>query len=193
MAGPPASSGGIDDMATKRPSSKRSRAGATARGRTRAPRVSLKPDLETIAEACRRSVHRRALVSAVGAAVPVPGIGLAIDLGVLMQMLDETNVAFGLTPAQIDDLAPVQRLQVRKVIETLGASTAGRTITRELLLALLRTTARRIAARSPLKVIPFAGPLLAGALSYSAVRLIGERHVSECIAARREIDRESRR
>lgn len=169
--------------------SRRSVLHETASARRSGPRSArAREDLEALAARCRRAVRRKALLSAAGAAVPVPGVGLAIDLGVLMQMLDETNDAFGLTPAQIERLAPARRLRVRRVIEMLGANVAGRVVSREVLLVLLRSASRRLAARTSLKVIPFAGPFIAAALSYSTVRLIGERHVSECLAARQELD-----
>jgi uncharacterized protein (DUF697 family) len=172
---------------------------ATSRRSSSAPRKSALPGrptrgtadghdlLDEIAGRCRSAVRRKALLSAAGAAVPVPGVGLAVDLGVLMQMLDETNEAFGLTPEQIDRLSPERRLRVHRVIERLGASVAGRAVTREVLLTLLRSASRRLVARTSLKVIPLAGPLIAAALSYSVVRLIGERHVSQCLAASRQL------
>ncbi|MCX8005918.1 MAG: hypothetical protein N2688_13355, partial [Burkholderiaceae bacterium] len=64
----------------------------------------------------------------------------------------------------------------------LGASAVGRAVTRELVLAVLRRAGRRWIAGSILRYVPFAGQLLAAGLSYGAMRLVGERHIADCVA-----------
>lgn len=153
--------------------------------RRRRPRRDV--DVEAIAARCRELVHRRALLSAVAAAVPVPGLGLAVDLGVLMQMLEEINEAFGLTPQHIEALPEARRAGVYRAIALLGSTAVGRVVTRELILAALRRVARRWLTKSVLRYVPFAGQAVAAALSYAAIRLLGQRHIDDCIAVRRAI------
>jgi uncharacterized protein (DUF697 family) len=130
----------------------------------------------------RRTVHRRALVSAVATAVPVPGIDIAVDLGVLMKMLHDVNAEFGLTPAQIARLAPRRRLSVNRAVAALGSSFVGRVITQRVLLTALRSVARRIATKTVLRFVPLAGQAIAATISYAAIRYIGMRHVDDCLA-----------
>jgi uncharacterized protein (DUF697 family) len=138
-------------------------------------------DLEAIAQRCRRLVRQRAMLSASAVVVPMPGFDLLVDMGVLSRMLHEVNLEFGLTPAQIERLAPRRRLSVYRTVQALGTSAVGQLITRELLGRLLRSVARRAAAKGAARYVPLAGQAVAAALSFSAIRLIGERHIAECL------------
>ncbi|MFN3566233.1 MAG: hypothetical protein ACK4V1_09675 [Burkholderiaceae bacterium] len=139
-------------------------------------------DVDAVARRCRKIVTRRALVAAGAAVVPVPGLDVAVDLGMLMKMLQEINEAFGLTPAQIDALAARRRLTAYKAIAAIGSSYIGRILTRELALTLLKRVARRIATATAVKYVPLAGQALAAGISFAAIKYIGERHIDDCIA-----------
>lgn len=138
-------------------------------------------DIDAVARRCRKIVTRRALVSAGAAVVPIPGIDVAVDLGMLMKMLHEINEAFGLTPAQIEALAPRRRLTAYKAITAIGSSYIGRMLTRELAMALLKTAAQRIVAKSAVRGVPLAGQALAAGISFAVIKYIGERHIEDCM------------
>lgn len=139
-------------------------------------------DVDAVARRCRRIVTRRALVAAGAAVVPVPGVDVAVDLGMLVKMLNEINEAFGLTPAQIDALAERRRLTAYRAIAAIGSSYIGRILTRELALTLLKRVARRIATATAVKYVPLAGQALAAGISFAAIKYIGERHIEDCVA-----------
>jgi uncharacterized protein (DUF697 family) len=157
-------------------SEKRTASGAAA------PIPATRRDVDAIARRCRKIVMRRALVSAGAAVVPIPGIDLAVDIGMLMKMLHEINAAFGLTPAQIEALATRRRLTAYKAITAIGSSYVGRIVTRELALALLKSVARRIATKTTVKYVPLAGQALAACISFAAIKYIGDRHIEDCVA-----------
>lgn len=125
---------------------------------------------------------KRALLSATAAVVPVPGLDLAVDLGVLMKMLQEINTEFGLTPEQIELLAPKRRLSAYKAIAAVGSSLIGRAITREALSLILKGMARRIATKTTVKYVPLAGQAVAATISFAAIKYIGDRHIDDCVA-----------
>ncbi len=139
-------------------------------------------DIDAIARRCRKIVTRRALVSAGAAVVPIPGVDVAVDLGMLMKMLHEINEAFGLTPAQIEALATRRRLTAYKAISAIGSSYVGRVLTRELAMTLLKSVARRIAAKTTVRYVPLAGQALAAGISFAAIKYIGDRHIEDCVA-----------
>lgn len=147
--------------------------------------LALLPDSrDAIAEAAKRGraiVKRRAMVSAMAAVVPIPGIDIAVDIGMLMAMLDEINEIFGLTPEQIRRLAPRRRLSVSKAIAVVGSSFVGRVITREILMTVLRRIARQLATKTVLRFVPLAGQALAASMSYAAIHYIGQRHIEDCM------------
>ena len=69
-------------------------------------------DIEGTARACRKRVRQRAMVAAGVAMLPIPGLDWLTDVGVLVKLLPEINAAFGLTPQQIERLAPERKLAV---------------------------------------------------------------------------------
>ena len=69
---------------------------------------------------CRRLVTSAPPPAAGVAMVPIPGLDWITDVGVLVKLIPEINAAFGLTPAQIERLAPDRRLVVYKAISAGG-------------------------------------------------------------------------
>lgn len=160
---------------------------AAPRGRRRAaapPAVLLPRDagqIEAIAAQCRQRVAQRALLSAGATVVPLPGFDLVADVAVLTRLLHEINEAFGLTPAQIEALSPGKRFTVYKAVQAAGATAVGRLVTRELIALLLRGLARKVATKTVLRFVPFAGQALAAGISYGLLKMLGERHIADCV------------
>jgi uncharacterized protein (DUF697 family) len=138
-------------------------------------------DIAAIARRCRKLVMQRAMLSAGASVVPVPGLDLMVDVGVLTRMLQQINAEFGLTPAQIEALAPKKRLTVYKAVQALGASAVGRVVTREVVVLVARGVARRVALKATARYVPIAGQVLAASLSFVALKYLGERHIADCV------------
>jgi uncharacterized protein (DUF697 family) len=149
-------------------------------------------DIAQTAARCRKLVTRRALVSASAAVVPVPGLDIAVDIPLLMKLLDDINTDFGLTPEQIDQLAPRRRISVQRAIAGLGSSAIGRAVSREIIATILKKLAQRIATKQVAKFVPFAGQVVAASISFSAVKLIGHAHIADCIAVAEQVANEAR-
>jgi uncharacterized protein (DUF697 family) len=146
-------------------------------------------DVEQIAHRCRRLVTQRAMVSATAAVVPIPGLDLMVDVGVLTRMLEEINAEFGLTPMQIELLAKERRMSVYKAISSINGSAVGRAITREVVALTVKQVATRVATRSMARFVPIAGQAVAATLSFAALKYLGEQHIKDCVAvANRVID-----
>ena len=138
--------------------------------------------LVAIARRCRARVRRRAGLAAVGSAVPVPGLDLAIDAAVLISLLQDINADFGLTEAQVESLAPSRRRTVLKAIAAVGSSTVGRAITKALVAAVVKRVAAQLATKATVRYVPVVGQAIAGGLAYAAVVYVGQRHVDDCLA-----------
>lgn len=147
----------------------------------------LPPELAATAERCRKLVSRRALVAAGVAVVPVPGLDWLTDIGVLMKLLPQINEAFGLTPAQIERLAPERRLVVYKVLSASGGLVVGKLITRDLVLRLLKLVGVRLTTQQAAKFVPLAGQAVSAALTYSALRYVCEQHIRQCAEVARQL------
>ncbi|MDP1900452.1 MAG: hypothetical protein Q8K96_08365 [Rubrivivax sp.] len=144
-------------------------------------------DLQAVATRCRKRVARGALLAAGVAMVPVPGLDWVTDVGLLVRLLPQINAEFGLTPAQIERLAPDRRIVVYKVISASGGLLVGKVVTQALVLRVLRLVGMRLSAQQAAKFVPLAGQAVSAALTYTALRYVCEQHIKQCLAVARQL------
>lgn len=144
-------------------------------------------DIEAVARQCRKLVMKRALLAAGVAVLPVPGLDWATDVAVLVDLLPRINAAFGLTPEQIERLAPDRRLVVYKAISAGGGMLIGRLVTREVVLTMLKLVGVRLSTQQVAKYVPIAGQAVSAALTFSALKFVCEQHIGQCIAVTRQL------
>jgi uncharacterized protein (DUF697 family) len=132
-------------------------------------------------------VSQRALLAAGVATLPVPGLDWATDIGILIKLLPRINEAFGLSPEQIERLAPERRIVVYKAISAGGGMVVGKLITRELVLKLLQLIGVRLTTQQAAKYVPIAGQVVSAALTYSALRYVCEQHIRQCAEVARQL------
>ena len=145
----------------------------------------LDTDLDHITRRCRKLVNQRALMAAGVAMVPIPGLDWLTDLGVLLQVMPQINAAFGLSPEQIERLAPDRRVVVYKAISAGGGMLVGKVVTQELLIKVLKIVGLRLSAQQAAKYVPLAGQAVSAALTYSALRYVCNQHIRQCAAVAR--------
>lgn len=144
-------------------------------------------EIDAVARHCRKLVTQRALLAAGVAVVPIPGLDWVTDVGVLVRLIPRINDAFGLTPQQIERLAPERRVVVYKAISAGGALLVGRLVTREAVLQLLRVVGVRLTAQQVAKVVPLAGQAVSAALTFSALKYVCEQHIRQCAEVARQL------
>jgi uncharacterized protein (DUF697 family) len=137
---------------------------------------------EAIARRCRRLVTQRAMFAAGVAMVPVPGLDWVTDIGVLVKLLPEINRAFGLTPEQIERLAPDRKLVVYKAMSAGSGLLVGRIVTRELVMQVLKMVGVRLTTQQAAKYVPIAGQAVSAVLTFSALKYVCEQHIRQCQA-----------
>ena len=138
-------------------------------------------ELDAVIRHCRRMVSRRSAMAAGVAIVPIPGIDWLTDVAVLAKLIPDINHAFGLTPAQVERLAPDRRVVVYKAISAGGSMLIGKLVTRELLLQALKLVGVRLTTQQAAKYVPIAGQAVSAALTYSALRYVCEQHIQQCV------------
>lgn len=143
--------------------------------------------IDAVARQCRRVVNRRALMAAGVSIVPIPGLDWITDIGVLLKMIPEINRAFGLTPEQVERLAPDRRLVVYKAISAGGSMLVGKLVTRELILHALKVVGVRLSTQQAAKFVPVAGQALSAALTFSALKFVCEQHIRQCMDVSRQL------
>ncbi len=144
-------------------------------------------EIDAVIVHCRRIVSRRALMAAGVAVVPLPGIDWVTDVAVLMRLIPQINEAFGLTPSQIERLAPDRRVVVYKAISAGGGMVIGRIVTRDLVMKLLRLVGVRLSAQQAAKFVPIAGQAVSAVLTYSSLRYVCEQHIQQCVSISRQL------
>ena len=144
-------------------------------------------DLQAVARACRKRVNRSAALAAGVAMVPLPGIDWLTDIGVLVRLLPSISAEFGLTPDQIERLAPDRRVVVYKAVSAGGSMLIGKIITRDLVLKLIRTVGVRLTTQQVAKYVPLAGQAVSAALTFTALRYVCEQHIQQCMAVARQL------
>lgn len=137
------------------------------------------------ARQCRRMVTRRALFGAGVALVPVPGVDWVTDIGILMKLIPDINRAFGLTPEQVERLAPDRRLVVYKTISAAGGMLVGRLVTREAVMQMLKLVGVRLTTQQAARYVPVTGQVVSALLTFSALKYVCEQHIRQCIAVSR--------
>jgi uncharacterized protein (DUF697 family) len=147
-----------------------------------APTPTVDDATEAIARRCRRLVTQRAMFAAGVAMVPVPGLDWVTDIGVLVKLLPAINRAFGLTPEQIERLAPDRMLVVYKAMSAGSGMLVGRIVTRELVMQVLKMVGVRLTTQQAAKYVPIAGQAVSAVLTFSALKYVCEQHIRQCQA-----------
>jgi uncharacterized protein (DUF697 family) len=143
---------------------------------------------QAVAKRCRRLVTKRALLAAGVAMVPVPGLDWVTDVGLLVKLLPEINEAFGLSPQQVERLAPDRRIVVYKAISTAGGMLIGRVVTQQLVMTLLKLVGIRLTTQQAAKYVPIAGQAVSAALTFSALKYVCELHIQQCVKICEQLD-----
>ena len=137
-------------------------------------------ELEKIRASCKAMVKRRAATSGGMSLIPIPGVDIAGDVGMLLQLIPSLNQKFGLTPEQIDELDTRHQVLIYAMLKKVGTDLVGRAVTKRLVVAALKKVGGRVAAKQVLKYIPFAGQAAAVALSVAAMMYLGNSHIDAC-------------
>lgn len=137
-------------------------------------------ELEAIKQSCRSMVIKSSRLSAGTAIIPIPGVDIGSDVAILLRLIPKINEKFGLSPEQIDSLDTESKLFVMTAISNTGSKMAGKYITRKLILLLLNKMAGKVAAKNVSKFLPFVGSAVAGSISYTAMKYMGNNHIDDC-------------
>lgn len=152
----------------------------------RAARVHLLPStpqqIAEVARNCRRMVRRQALLGAGAGLLPLPGLDLAADVGLMMRLLQRIDHEFGLSERQLDRLDARQKVAVYQALLAMSGAMVGKLLSKELVLQALQSVGTRtVLVKQGAKLVPLAGHALSAALGFGAMCLVGEKHIRDCM------------
>jgi uncharacterized protein (DUF697 family) len=136
--------------------------------------------LEQVRSECRRMVLRRATTSAGASVIPLPGLDIAADVGLLLQLLPAINRKFGLSPEQLERLDPERRAVVYSILKQTGTTLVGKVITKKLVIVVLKRVGIQMTAKQATRYVPIAGQVASAFIGFGAMMYIGTSHVDEC-------------
>jgi small GTP-binding protein len=125
--------------------------------------------------ACEKRVTYAALAAAANGLNPVPGVDVAVDLGILTKLFAEIRADFGLDD---DFLASLKRSSIPAVSRV--ASNIVQFATKEGLLLLLKKFAGGTAVKAFSKYIPFVGQAVAAGIGYGITSSAGKSYLEDC-------------
>jgi predicted GTPase len=118
---------------------------------------------------------------------PVPGLDVAADVALLLRMGNRIAEIYGLTSRQIEYARRVFGPNALPGVVTKVTQFAAKYLVREGIIAALRSTAKRTAARQTSRWIPFVGPLISAGLGWRATFTLGEQMLNEAEALALEL------
>ncbi len=137
-------------------------------------------DLEKIKKECRRMSNKKSLLSAAASAVPVPLADIATDVVLLKQIIPAISEKFGLSKEQIDEYNPQIAIFIYDIAKRLGTNMIGRYITKELIIQILKKVGVRLTVKQAARYVPVVGQAVSAGISYTAMRMIINAHISQC-------------
>lgn len=123
-------------------------------------------------EECKRTVTLYAGLSAATALVPIPGAGVAVDLGALLMLFDVLRKSFGIHDINPKEMGiPVLAQAASRIIDY---------ATKEGVIFLLKRFAANQAVKEVGKFIPFVGQAIAASVGFAITKAAGSAYLDDC-------------
>lgn len=144
-------------------------------------------DLDEVKQECIALVKKRARYSAGVAIVPVPFFDVAVDAGMLTQLLPDISERFGLLKDRQGAVDLESRAIHWKELKNRTVDFAGLMATRGIVKKTVQGFGGRIAAKQVTKFIPLGGQLVAATMGYMIFKKIANDHINECYNLAKDI------
>ncbi|GAB1304011.1 hypothetical protein [Bacillus altitudinis] len=138
-------------------------------------------ELNKIKKSCLKMVNKRATVSGVAGAIPVPGVDVSTDVAIMMELIPKINKKFGLSEEQIEVLDVESKKMVLVLATSIGSEMIGKYVTKQAITKLLKKIGlKKLATKSTVKYLPVAGQITSGSISFFALKSLGKSHIEDC-------------
>ncbi len=144
-------------------------------------------DLEQVKKECQKLVKKRAKISAGVAIVPVPFFDVAVDAGMLTQLIPEISERFGLIEGRQSAIDLQSRAVHWSALKDRTVDFAGLMATRGIVKKTIQGFGGRIAAKQVTKFVPLGGQLVAATMGYTIFKKIANDHINECYKLAKDI------
>jgi hypothetical protein len=135
----------------------------------------------------RRFIRRQVIAAAGVSALPVPGVDLLVNSGLLAHTLVRISLHYGLAPEQLAQLPRPMRNQVDHAIHEVGSYLIGRVVTQTAVLSAVKGLGLRLSAQQAAKLAPIVGMAASAVMSGWLFKRLCERHVAQCEHVRAQV------
>ena len=119
-----------------------------------------------------------AVASAANGLNPIPGIDISVDVGILVNMVNQIFRIFGMSPEQIrfmeEKFPKLKKSPHWEGIKQGIAKLAARYLTSEALILVLKRMSGRVAVKQISRFLPFVGQAIAAGIGYKMTTALGE-------------------
>lgn len=144
-------------------------------------------DLDQVKKECQKLVKKRAKYSAGVAIVPVPFFDVAVDAGMLTQLLPDISERFGLIEGRESAVDLESRAIHWQALKDRTVDFAGLMATRGVIKKTMQGFGGRIAAKQVTKFLPLGGQMVAATMGYMIFKKIATDHINECYNLAKDI------
>ena len=137
-------------------------------------------ELSATRDECYSLVTAYASSSGLAGLSPLPGVDLAADIALLLNLIPKINKRFQLTPDQIEASPTYQKEILYRAITEVGSKLAGQYITKELIIQIAKGLGLRLTTKQACKWLPLIGYVISSGISFSIMKYIGNSHVNDC-------------
>ena len=149
--------------------------------------ITTMQELNQARDDCYALVRKRATVSAATSAIPVVGLDVAADVGILLKLVPAINERFGLSKQQIATYDTETQQVIARGSSSSGLSMVGTEVTKTLITYALRKIAARAVRKQVLKFVPFFGWVANAAIGFRSMKFVGNTHVDDCYATAKRV------
>lgn len=143
--------------------------------------------IDAIRDECYSMVTKRASLSAGTSVIPTPGVDIAADVAILLELIPAINREFGLSSEQIAGYDVATKQVILQVIKRAGLALIGVEVTKTVIAQVMKMIAGRVAAKQVLKFVPIVGWAANAAIGFAAMKYVGNSHVDDCYKVCRRI------
>jgi uncharacterized protein (DUF697 family) len=137
-------------------------------------------ELNHIKQECEALMKKNCMFSAGAAIIPVPFLDMAIDAGILTQLLPQVSAKFGLSQARSSVYDAKSKNINWPAVRSLGIDVASVVAKRRVIRGAMQNFGTRLLTKQVTKFVPFGGQLIAATIGYTAMKKIAQAHINEC-------------
>jgi len=142
--------------------------------------------LDKIKDQCRSMVTKRAVISAGAAAIPLPGVDIAVDITLITELICNINERFGLDPSSVNLFPSEEKVILQNIAKRIGNAAIGNFVAKPLVVSMLKKIGGGVATKSFTKYVPFVGQATSAAISFYGIKKVGNKHIDDCYCVLKE-------